>query len=154
MLNELRQKVEDLAQANVALRQLGEIAEFYVPLVNDLLRRLATTELFAPRFMLAGVVYHASFGAASSEPDSGLVWQAALLISEAKCGVGIVFWEIDSFKAHCESPRADFQELFGRFAPYEELTGAQRALLIPYVDSLLDRYIREVLPKIPQNGQS
>jgi hypothetical protein len=145
MPNNLNQSIRQLRQANLRLRQELERVEAFMPEINHQIAQLARLELVPHRFWLGAIVFHGGYGPESVSQHEGLVLQAAL---SSMAGCGLLCWSSEDFAEFQYRPNADVGSLAGKFAPYEQLAPALRALLSPHVQALIVQFCDEIVSQI------
>lgn len=141
---DLGRHIQRLQDGNVELRRRLEQAELQIPMLNAAIRQLFTLNYGDNKMLIGDVIYHAGYGIESSSSANGLVVQAALLRSR---GLGALLWDMEAYVAFYNSPLTQLESLRSKFAEFDELPPAFRALLAPRVKALVERFCSEVLPR-------
>lgn len=127
--------VEQLRQLNLSLRLQLEQAEARIPVINELIERLAAIELVSETALLGLVIYEKHYSSQSGPQDSSQVLQAVLMIPG---GFGVICWDVEEYLAFRDHPPEDLSNLFLKYVPFDSCVSAVKALLLPQVEPLME----------------
>lgn len=137
-MNEFNELLDRLQQLNVDLRRRWEIAETFLPRLNDLLTQLALLEADR-RYILAGAVLsERPYDAADLCRNSGQIAQSALMFPG---GLGVLLWDSDEFcmsESSCEVP----PDAIHRFVPLTECSKPYWIQLAESALPMVERLLR------------
>ena len=143
----LTERIRQLQQLNVNLRQQLEVAEHHLPAINEQIRSLADLDIVAGIALLGTVVYDRAYGH-DGPIDSNQILQAAILIPQ---GFGVCMWDSEEYFRVRQQPRISHGTIQMKFVPFDECGSAVKALLLPHVEPLLDRLMQLVTPNRRDN---
>jgi hypothetical protein len=123
-----------LSELNLQIRHSMEQAEAKVNELNRLIAQLADSDLLGEEVFL-GKAREVPQGLDIDESDSGRVIQAVLLVPE---GFGVCQWSSEKDFAHDRGSATFPKKARRRFCAFHQLTSADKAFLLPYIEMLLD----------------
>ena len=130
---------QEIAKLNLQIRHDMEQAEAKVVQVNDLIDELGRTGLLNDVWL--GPTYGQRYAPESGIVDSELVVQAALLVRHAsgdRGGFGVCLWDMEEY-CRLQSGLEDLKSNANRvFLPFNECDAAQKAFLLPHLESLFE----------------
>jgi hypothetical protein len=142
-------QLETLKQLNLSLRSQLELAEARIPPLNEQLTQLARIEFIHNEALFGAFVYHRAY----SNPGAGdgsLLLQAAILVPD---GIGLVAWDREEHLSLDGPDGPTYRDARPRFIVFHELDHAQKALLLPQVEPLVDQLLVHIGVKGAQPSQ-
>jgi hypothetical protein len=142
-------QLKRLKELNLLLRSQLELAEARIAPLNDQLAQLARIDFLHNEALFGAFVYHRAY----SNPGAGdgsLLLQAAILIPG---GIGLVAWDREEYFSLEGPDGPTYRDARPRFTPFHELDHAQKALLLPQVEPLLDQLFARVGLKDSPSGR-
>lgn len=131
----LNSRIDRLQQLNARLRYRLEVAETYIPPLNELIERLASLSLMNGLLVLGEVVCLRAYNAEADHDESALVYQAAAAVPE---GIGIIVWDEEEY-LEAESTNANMaQRARSKLLGYAFCSPGLKALLIDQTPFLLE----------------
>ncbi|MCA9248075.1 MAG: hypothetical protein KDA42_13195 [Planctomycetales bacterium] len=144
MSNELKSILSQLQELNLSVRHGLEIAELYVPLINQQFDQLHAIGLLERQMCLGDVVHEGRYNAANGPEDSTWLLQAALGISYG--GIGIVHWDAHDLWEYRNSDGTINTQMLVNFTAFEGCPSAIKGLLVPQVEPLVLHACRLLRP--------
>lgn len=143
----LTQRIQQLQQLNLTLRQQLEIAEHHLPAINEQIRSLADIDIVSGMALLGTVVYDRSYGP-DGPIDSNQILQAVIMVPN---GFGVCMWDSEEYFRVRQQPRISHGTIQMKFVPFDECGSAVKALLLPHVEPLLERLMQLISPHHKDN---
>jgi hypothetical protein len=124
-MNEPNDGLQRLKDFSLRMKHDLELVEAKAPAINDLVEQLSLLGILGPNLITGQVVFQRPANAMSGH-DTGEVIQSALAVP---AGLGLIFWDCDTYLEATKSPNGLEQEGFKRFVPFDELPPGLKATL-------------------------
>jgi hypothetical protein len=113
--------------------------------VNTLLARLGASGFVNHTVVLGPVIHQRGYAPPRGIWEVGEVIQAALLVPQ---GIGVVVWDVEEFLNLRGSEQGLEGDAAAHFVPFEECDLALRALLLPRLPALLEKFGESFPPPV------
>jgi len=147
----LNSRIDRLQQLNLRWRQQLEVAETYIPPLNELLARLAPLDLMNGLLVLGDGTCYRAYNPEADRDDSALVYQAAAYVPD---GIGVVVWDQDEYLEAARAPTGMEEQSRSKFLNFDLCSNGLQALLVEQVPGLLEKLFGRIFLRLPFSARN